>query len=115
MMNHRLYIIAFMLTIVTSTLFAQTGTIEGTVYNLDTGTLLTNAEVHLLETDERQISDTDGKVWFIGVAPGKYTFTITHPSFTSLRKATVEVTTGNTTKVKMYLGEAFELETIVVG
>ncbi len=113
-MKQRLYIIVLMLTIPASTLFAQTGTIEGTVYNQDTGTTLANAEVHLLETDERQKSDADGKVWFTGIAPGKYTLTITHPSFTTPARTTVEVTAGHTIQARMFLGEIFELETIVV-
>ena len=93
---------------------AQTGTIEGTVYNKDTGKPLAGAEVHILETDERQKSDTDGKVWFTGVAPGTYTLTITHPSFTTPTRTSVEVTAGHTTQAKMSLGEVFELETVVV-
>ncbi|MYF97608.1 TonB-dependent receptor, partial [Candidatus Poribacteria bacterium] len=113
-MKQHICIIFFLLTIPTSTLFAQTGTIEGTVYNQNTGTTLANAEVHILETDERQKSDTDGKVWFTGIAPGKYTLTITHPSFATPAKTTVEVTAGHTTQAKMFLGEVFELETIVV-
>ena len=94
--------------------FAQTGTIEGTVYNQNTGKLLSGAEVHILETDERQKSDADGKVWFTGVVPGTYTLTITHPSFTTPTRTSVEVTAGHTTQAKMSLGEVFELETVVV-
>ncbi len=93
---------------------AQTGTIEGTVYNQNTGKPLAGAEVHILETDERQKSDADGKVWFTGVAPGTYTLTITHPSFTTPTRTSVEVTAGHTTQANMYLGEVFELETVVV-
>ena len=103
-----------MLTITPLTLFAQTGTIEGTVYNQTTGTPLKNAQVHILETDERQKSDADGKVWFIGVPPGTYTLNITHPDFATPTNTTVEVTAGHTTQAKMSLGEVFELETVVV-
>lgn len=94
--------------------FAQTGTIESTVYNQDTAQPLANAEVHILETDERQKSDADGKVWFTGIAPGKYTLTITHPSYTTPTKTSVEVTSGHTTQIKIFLGDVFELETVVV-
>ena len=96
------------------TVFAQTGTIEGTVYNQNTGRPLTGAEVHILETDERQKSDAEGKVWFTGVPPGTYTLTITHPSFTTPTTTSVEVTAGHTTQARMSLGEVFELETVVV-
>ncbi|MDE0086146.1 MAG: carboxypeptidase-like regulatory domain-containing protein, partial [Candidatus Poribacteria bacterium] len=72
--------------------FAQTGTIEGTVYNQNTGRPLANAEVHILETDEREKSDAEGNVWFTGVPRGTYTLTITHPSFTTPTTTSVEVT-----------------------
>lgn len=107
-------IIFLLLTITPLTVFAQTGTIEGTVYNQTTGKPLSNAEVHILETDERQKSDADGKVWFTGVAPGTYTLTITHPDFATPTQTTVQVTAGHTTQAKMSLGEVFELETVVV-
>ena len=93
---------------------AQTGTIEGTVYDQTTGKPLAGAEVHILETDERQKSDAEGKVWFTGLAPGTYTLTITHLSFTTPAKTSVEVTAGHTTQANMSLGEVFELETVVV-
>ncbi len=109
------YILGILLVfILPLSVFAQTGTIEGTVFNKDTGTPLAGAEVHIKETDERQKSDAAGKVWFTGVAAGKYTLTITHGSFTTPTITTVEVTAGHTTQVKMYLGEVFELETIVI-
>ncbi len=102
------------MTVPTLPLFAQTGTIEGTVINQSTGRPLSGAEVHILETDERQRSGADGKVWFTGVSPGTYTLTITHPSFATPTRTTVEVTAGHTTQATMSLGEVFELETVVV-
>ena len=108
------FICLLMVLLIPSTAFSQTGTIEGTVYNQNTGKPLTGAEVHILETDERQKSGADGKVWFTGVTPGTYTVTITHPSFTTPTRTTVEVTAGHTTQANMYLGEVFELETVVV-
>ena len=93
---------------------SQTGTLEGTVYDQTTGKPLAGAEVHILETDERQKSDADGKVWFTRIPPGTYTLTITHPSFTTPTKTTIEVTAGRTTQARMSLGEVFELETVVI-
>ncbi len=107
-------LILFLLTIIPLPIFAQTGTIEGTVYNQITGKPLKNAEVHILETDERQKSDAEGKVWFTGIAPGTYTLTITHTNFTTPTQTTVQVAAEHTTQVKMSLGEIFELETVVV-
>ena len=113
-MKKHFFIYLFLLIITPLTVFAQTGTIEGAVYTQTTGKPLRNAEVHILETDERQKSDAEGKVWFTGVAPGTYTLTITHPNFTTPTKTTVSVTAGHTTQVKMSLGDVFELETVVV-
>ena len=110
----RSFICLLMVLLIPAAAFSQTGTIEGTVYNQSTGKPLKNAEVHILETDERQKSDADGKVWFTGVVPGTYTLTITHPDFTTPTKTPVTVTAGHTTQAKMYLGEVFELETVVV-
>ena len=97
-----------------TTAFAQTGTIEVTVYNQDTGKQLRDAEVHLVESDKREKSDADGKVWFTGVSPNTYTLSISHPTFPTPINTSVEVTAGHTTQTKVYLGEVFELETVVV-
>ncbi len=113
-MKTYLLLILFLLTVSTLPLFAQTGTIEGTVINQSTGRPLSGAEVHILEMDETEKSGTDGKVWFTGVSPGTYTLTITHPSFVTPSRTTVQVTAGHTTQAKMSLGEVFELETVVV-
>ena len=113
-MKKRFFVILFLLAISPLPIFAQTGTIEGTVYNKDTGTPLEGAEVYINEVDERQKSDAEGKVWFTGIAPGTYTLTITHPSFTTPTKTVVGVTAGHTTQAKMFLGEVFEMETIIV-
>lgn len=113
-MKFYLPLILFLLTVSTLPLYAQTGTIEGTVINQSTERPLLGAEVHILETDERQKSDADGKVWFTRVSPGTYTLTITHPAFATPSRTTVEVTAGHTTQAKMFLGEVFELETVVV-
>ncbi len=113
-MKKHILIYLLLLTITPLPVFAQTGTIEGTVYNQTTGKQLKNAEVHILETDERQKSDAEGKVWFTGVTPGTYALTITHPDFTTPTKTTVTVTAGHTTQIKMSLGEVLELETVVV-
>ena len=115
MKTHTFIIVSIiLLTVPSISIYAQTGTIEGTVYNQNTGKPLEGAEVNISEIDERQRSDFEGKVWFTGVPPGTYELTIIHRSFQTPTKTTVEVTAGHTTQVKMYLGTFFELETIVV-
>ena len=91
-----------------------TGTIQGTVAEQITGTPLADADVHLLETDEHQTSAEDGTFWFTEVAPGTYTLSISHPTYTEAKEITLEVRVGDTTQVKIYLGEIFELEKVII-
>ena len=93
---------------------SQTGTIEGTVYDGSTNAPIVGAEIHLLGTDERQTTDTAGKFWFIGITPGAYTVSITHEMYDTPTETDIEVTAGHTTQVKLYLGEAFMLEEVIV-
>ena len=96
------------------TALSQTGTIEGTVYNSTPSTPLVGAEVHILGTDERQITDTKGKFWFIEIAPGTYTVSITHARYDTPTETDIKVTAGHTTQIKLYLGEVLTLEEVVV-
>lgn len=91
-----------------------TGDIEGTVYDRDTGALLAGAEVYIVEIENRQETKRDGKFRFIDIAPGTYTISIKHPAFDTPTETTVEISAGDTTQVKMYLGPVFKLETIIV-
>ena len=93
---------------------SQTGTIEGTVYDGNTNAPVVGAEVHLLGTDERQTTDTEGKFWFIKIAPDTYTVSITHKMYDTPTETDIEVTAGHTTQVTLYLGEAFLLEEVIV-
>ena len=96
------------------TALSQTGTIEGTVYDGSTNAPVVDAEVHLLGTDERQTTDTEGKFWFIKIAPGTYTVSITHEMYDTPTETDIEVTAGHTTQVKLYLGEVLMLEEVTV-
>ena len=91
-----------------------TGDIEGTVYDRDTGSLLAGAEVYIIEIDDRQETKRDGKFQFTDIAPGTYTISIKHFAFDTPTETTVEISAGDTTQVKMYLGPVFKLETIIV-
>ncbi len=93
---------------------SQTGTIEGTVYDGSTNVPVIGAEVHLLGTDERQTTDTEGKFWFIEMVPGTYTVSITHEMYDTPTETDIEVTAGHTTQVKLYLGEVLMLEEVTV-
>ena len=93
---------------------SQTGTIEGTVYDGSTNAPVIGAEVHMLGTDERQTTDTEGKFWFIEVAPGTYTVSITHAMYDTPTETDIEVTGGHTIQVTLYLGEVLMLEEVIV-
>ena len=93
---------------------SQTGTIEGSVYDGSTNDPVVGAEVHLLGTDERQTTDTEGKFWFIKIAPGTYTVSIAHEMYDTPTETDIEVSAGHTTQVKLHLGEVLLLEEVIV-
>ncbi|RKU20585.1 hypothetical protein C6500_08460 [Candidatus Poribacteria bacterium] len=93
---------------------AQTGDIQGTVYQRSTGKILVDADVHILETNQHQKTDENGIFRFTGLAEGTYTFRVTHPAETAPTEVSIDISSGDTTEVKIHLGAAFTLETVVV-
>lgn len=93
---------------------SQTGTIEGTVYDSNTNAPVVGAEVHILGTDERQTTDTEGKFWFIEMVPGTYAVSITHEMYDTPTETDIAVTAGHTIQVTLYLGEVLMLEEVIV-
>ena len=106
--------ILFLLITVPLPALAQTGDIQGTVYQEITGKPLAGADVHILETDQTQKTDENGAFQFTELPEDTYTFVVTHPTETVPTKVSVEISSGDTTEVKIYLGEAVKLETIIV-
>ena len=94
--------------------FAQTGDIQGTVYQQSTGKPLASANVRITETEHTQRTDENGIFQFTELPEGRYTFVVTHPLETTPTSISVAISSGDTTEVKVYLGEAVKLETIVV-
>ena len=91
-----------------------TGDIEGTVYSEETDTPLAAAEVHCLDIDVSARTDASGNFQFISIAPGTYTLSIMHTTSKTPTTAEVDVTAGDTTQMKIYVGTAIQLETVVV-
>ena len=91
-----------------------TGDVEGTVYSQDTDTPLVAAEVHFIEIGVSTKTDASGNFRFIGIAPGTYTLSIIHPASETPATATIDVTAGETKQVKIHVGTAVQLETVVV-
>ena len=59
-------------------------------------------------------TDENGIFQFTELPEGTYTFVVTHPLEPKPKEISVAISSGDTTEVKIYLGEAVKLETIVV-
>ena len=114
MQKPRFITVLFLFAITSVSVFAQTGDIQGTVYQRSTGRPLTGANIHILETDQHQKTDENGIFRFTELPEGTYTFVVTHPDVQSSAEISVDISSGDTTEVKISLGPAAELETIIV-
>ena len=113
-MKPQFVIILFVFAIMSLPALAQTGDTQGTVYQRRTGRALANANVRILETDQNQKTDEDGTFRFTELPEGTYTFIVTHPIETAPTEVLVKISSGGTTEIKIYLGVAAKLETIIV-
>ena len=113
-MKPQFIIILFVFIAIPLPALAQTGDIQGTVYQRSTGRPLANADVRILETDQNQKTDKNGTFRFTELLEGTYTFIVTHPTETAPTEVSVEINSGDTTEVKIHLGVAAKLETIIV-
>ena len=95
-------------------ILAQTGDIQGTVYQQSTGKPLASADVRITETDQTQKTDENGIFQFTELSEGTYTFVVTHPLETAPTSISVAIRSGDTTQVEIHLGAAFKLETVIV-
>ena len=93
---------------------AQTGDVQGSVYQQSTENPLPGADVRITETEQTQKTDENGTFQFTELPEGTYTFVVTHPTETAPTAVSVAISSGDTTEVKIYLGEAVKLETIIV-
>ncbi len=94
---------------------AQTGTIEGTVYNQDTKEPLAGVEVQILQTDTRQKTDENGKFVFSDIPDGTYTLVTTIPETERIQRTVVIVASGVTKETEIYIGTAqYRLEGVTV-
>ena len=113
-MKPQLVIVLFAFITMPLPVLAQTGDIQGTVYQRSTGKPLAAADVHILETDQYQKTDANGIFQFTELPAGTYTFVVTHPAEATPTEVSVDISSGDTTEVKIHLGVAFKLETVVV-
>ena len=104
-----------MLLVVPTVAFSQTGTIEGTVYNNDTKAPLAGAEVQILQTDERQKTDENGKFVFSAVPEGTYALITTVPETELIQRTSVIVVAGENRETEIYVAtEPVRLEGVEV-
>ena len=68
------------------------------------------ADVRITETEQTQKTDENGTFQFTELPEGTYTFVVTHPTETAPTAVSVSISSGDTTEVKIYLGEAAKLE-----
>ena len=113
-MEEKYLIIVFLLMIVSLSAFAQTGDVEGTVYQRSTEQPLAGADVYINETKQTQKTDKNGVFRFTELPEGTYTFVVTHSLEIEPTLISVAISSGDTTEIKIYLGEAVKLETVVV-
>ena len=113
-MQLRFVIVMLVFTIMPLSVSAQTGDIQGTVYQRSTGKSLVDADVHILETDQHQKTDENGVFQFTELPEGTHTFVVTHPVEAVPTRVSVDISSGDTTEVKIHLGASFTLETVVV-
>ena len=92
----------------------DSGDISGQIYSQTTGKPLADAQVRCVEIDISGKTDVSGNFQFIGVAPGTYTLSITHDTYKTPTTTKIQITAGDTTQIKIYLGAAVRLETVVV-
>ncbi len=92
----------------------DSGDISGQIYSQTTRNPLADAEVRFVEIDISGKTDASGNFQFIGIAPGTYTLSITHETYKTPTTTKVQITAADTTQVKIHLGAAIRLETVVV-
>ena len=93
--------------------FAQNGTIRGTIYEESTGEPLYGVSVLVKETSTGAVTDFDGK-FEIKVTPGSYTLQVSYISYASINLTEVVVKAGEVNVIGDLLmaDEASDLEAV---
>ncbi len=111
----RYFLCLLMVLIIPTTVFAQTGVIEGTVYSRGTDEPLAGAEVHIIELDKRIQTDEKGKFSIKEIPEGQYTISISLPNSESTEKISVNVEAGKTLTPNIFISAVdYQLEDVEV-
>lgn len=98
-----------------STGFAQTGSISGTIVDSESGETLIGANVVIHGTSIGSTTDLAGRYSINGVEPGSHDLVFSYIGYTSKTVTGVDVEAGKTTRVELALApEAIGLEEVVV-
>jgi hypothetical protein len=107
--------VLFLLTGVLSVLNAQSGRLEGTVRDAQTGEPLTGVNILIEELTIGAASNLDGYFTVINVRPGNYTVRATYIGFTTVTLTDVRINIGQTTSLDIRLREeVFQGEEVTV-
>lgn len=104
-----------LLIIFPAALFAQTGTIEGRIYNAKNNTPVEFASVAVFGTSIGSISDLDGKFLFTGLEPGFVELRVSSIGFEEYISEAIQVTNANKQFIEIKLNEAnYAIDEIVI-
>lgn len=108
-------LLTFVFALLGVSVFAQSGTIRGTVTDAKTGETLIGATVVIKGTTNGAPTDIDGKYSIGGLAAGKYTLLVQYVSYQNKEVKDIEVKDEQVTVQNVKLGsDAKVLETVVV-
>ncbi|MBX2820930.1 MAG: SusC/RagA family TonB-linked outer membrane protein [Rhodothermaceae bacterium] len=106
-------VVLFSLLMLPLSAFAQ-GTIEGTIYDADSGDILPGAQIVILSTNQGAVSDIDGNYVIEDVTPGEYTLEARFIGYGSERQI-VAVAASQTINADFTMGAtAINLNEVVV-
>ncbi len=112
-MHKTLFIV--LLSITSFMLHAQSGAIEGRIYNSKNNTPVEFASVAIFGTSIGSISDLDGKFLFTGLEPGFVELRVSSIGFEGYISEAIQVTNANKQFIEIRLDEAnYEIDEIVI-
>lgn len=93
----------------------QTGIVQVTVTNLETGEPVANAQIQIVNTSIGGTTDAQGRYRATNVPAGTYTVTATFIGFNEARRQNVQVTTGQVTNLNITMERAvLSLQEVIV-
>ena len=82
---------------------SQSGEIHGTVYQQNLKQPVASAQVRIVETGQRVLTDANGEFQFRNLPPGKYTLATNASGYIAATDVTATVTQAEITRVEIYL------------